>query len=269
MEKERAVWYEDSRKLLLYGGLILFCGTIIISAMPWLFTQKDWGFSGNAATGVIGDTIGGITSPFVSLLGSGLVFLTLLAQVRANSLVNDRLDREEAEKAISQVRTELQQLIEEFRYDVNSKTLKGYKAFVNYQSEIWKNLAKEELKIDGNYYKYVSIIQLLNQLITEISSGKLSSKSRAFHRMLMNDRFDYLFGQYIPIGQPIFIGTKFLPSYATIISQWSLLGHFRDSLNDRVNSEILLQQLEDEVAKTKTWGYLYYRILRFFIKKKD
>lgn len=69
--------------------LILIIIVIIIVA-PWLLTFTVFADRFNySSTGQIGDTIGGITAPFINGLAAILVFITFREQVKANKLLKD------------------------------------------------------------------------------------------------------------------------------------------------------------------------------------
>lgn len=73
---------------------------LVIFIAPWLFTRAsffDFDFEG---TGQIGDTIGGITAPFVNLLAAFLVYKSFTAQIKAN--VDQRNNHNEQIKLIRQ-----------------------------------------------------------------------------------------------------------------------------------------------------------------------
>ena len=57
---------------IILGGLLVF---VLIA--PALFTQIGTLIEFNDKSGVIGDTIGGITAPFVNLFAAILVYLSL------------------------------------------------------------------------------------------------------------------------------------------------------------------------------------------------
>ncbi|MCF1420313.1 putative phage abortive infection protein [Mangrovimonas futianensis] len=62
---------------------------VLLMLLPIAFSQFSSGVS-FMDTGQIGDTIGGITAPFLSFFGSILVFLALKAQIDANQLINEQ-----------------------------------------------------------------------------------------------------------------------------------------------------------------------------------
>lgn len=79
---------------------IYYCVAILCFVLafitPILFTGQDYThFSSN--TGFIGDTIGGLTAPFLSLGGSILVFAALKAQIDANKAVQDQFVSQQKE----------------------------------------------------------------------------------------------------------------------------------------------------------------------------
>lgn len=73
--------------------IILF-SVILMLIMPWLFT-RDFGLVSFEGKGNIGDTIGGITSPIVGLLGAILVYKALQAQISANNLLKTQFDKQQ------------------------------------------------------------------------------------------------------------------------------------------------------------------------------
>lgn len=64
-------------------------GVIVILVLPWLFT-RNLGLPSFKDSGSIGDTIGGVTAPFLNFFGAILVYLALRAQIDANSGIKDQ-----------------------------------------------------------------------------------------------------------------------------------------------------------------------------------
>jgi hypothetical protein len=70
--------------LLIIGIIILFLPPILTRAtLIELFDYSD--------TGQIGDTISGITAPFINAIGAILVFFAFKEQIRANELIKEQL----------------------------------------------------------------------------------------------------------------------------------------------------------------------------------
>ncbi|PKP03971.1 MAG: hypothetical protein CVU11_06320 [Bacteroidetes bacterium HGW-Bacteroidetes-6] len=82
---------KEIREILGRAKWLLLVGGLVILIMPFILTghyfHERFNFS---ETGQIGDTIGGITAPFMNLIGAFLVFFALQAQVsqRVNSKPN-------------------------------------------------------------------------------------------------------------------------------------------------------------------------------------
>ena len=71
--------------LTIIGLLILMIPVILVEG-PSIISFKN--------TGQIGDTIGGITAPFLSFFGAILVYFTLRAQIKANEKIQDQFDEQ-------------------------------------------------------------------------------------------------------------------------------------------------------------------------------
>jgi len=106
---------EDKRKeitkIIGRAKWLLLVGGVVILIMPFLLTSEYFHerFNFND-TGQIGDTIGGITAPFMNLIGAFLVFYALLAQVKANELIQDQIDKDNEEKECENEGQNLNQL---------------------------------------------------------------------------------------------------------------------------------------------------------------
>lgn len=87
-------------------GLILFLALVCICMLPYLFTK--YRFLDFTETGQIGDTIGGIMSPFVGILAAVLAFMAFWIQYLAN---------EEQRIAIDENKTEIQK--QQLRYEID------------------------------------------------------------------------------------------------------------------------------------------------------
>jgi len=67
-------------------GIIILCIPIILTQFSTLFSFEN--------TGEIGDTIGGITAPFLSFFGSILVYLALKSQIDANKEFKEQFEKQ-------------------------------------------------------------------------------------------------------------------------------------------------------------------------------
>ncbi|AEA42329.1 putative phage abortive infection protein [Fluviicola taffensis] len=80
-----------------YSNIIMMILLIIIGILfiPWIFSNSI--FNSYGKSNEIGDTIGGITAPFINGLSAVLVYLAFNAQVEANKLVNDQFQLQQIE----------------------------------------------------------------------------------------------------------------------------------------------------------------------------
>ncbi len=79
--KKNAKWW-------MYGG------TFLVLVAPFLLS-RDIGLPPfTQGTASVGDTIGGITSPIVGIMGAVLVYYALLAQIEANKQINDQFQEQ-------------------------------------------------------------------------------------------------------------------------------------------------------------------------------
>lgn len=76
---------------------ILIAGITTIS-LPYIFTRSGVVQFTND-TGVIGDTIGGITAPFLGFFGSLLVYFALKAQIEANDEIKEQFKQQQIDSA--------------------------------------------------------------------------------------------------------------------------------------------------------------------------
>lgn len=67
--------------VLLTSFLIFIIG---VGFLPYLFTSRSWFGIDFSSTGQVGDTIGGITGPFIAIASAFLVFIAFWVQYKAN-----------------------------------------------------------------------------------------------------------------------------------------------------------------------------------------
>lgn len=83
--------------------LLLLIAVIILVA-PYLFTfGAIWGHWDFSKTGQIGDTIGGITAPFMSAVATVVVFAAFKVQVKANQMFKQQQNIQSIESLISKL----------------------------------------------------------------------------------------------------------------------------------------------------------------------
>lgn len=83
-----------------YQHLSVFIGIVLLFVSPFLLSLTSfWDKFDFSNTGQIGDTIGGITSPFIGLIGAILVYRSFKEQIKANQIQMKYIENE-AQKSI-------------------------------------------------------------------------------------------------------------------------------------------------------------------------
>lgn len=90
---------------------------ILICFLPYLFT-RDFDIISFNDTGNIGDTIGGVTAPFLSFFGSILVFLALKAQIDANEEIKLQFQKQNQDQLFFRLIDNLHNRITNYSFNI-------------------------------------------------------------------------------------------------------------------------------------------------------
>lgn len=123
--------------------LIFFLGVVlIIFCIPLLLTNSWFYIKDFTVTGNIGDTIGGITAPFLSVLGSVLVFIAFKEQVKANNLVQKQFIQQNFDQLFFRLMDNQQVKI--LNYSINAnKEYKSFEALDYLNKQLLKEMNKQ------------------------------------------------------------------------------------------------------------------------------
>ena len=190
----------------------LVAGILCILITPFLLTGQHFLERFNfSETGQIGDTIGGITAPFMSLIGAFLVFYALNAQVKANELIQDQIEKDNDERECENEGQNLNQLYSYLTENIATfhfKTLpiallkntdnieteiefKGGEAFYHLFSQIRCHYhgSQEELRSFQSVSELLSILKIMDLLLDKLKNTK--SKNKEILYTLVRHIFDY------------------------------------------------------------------------------
>lgn len=169
---------------------VVFC--VVIVVLPYILAHV-FGFSLNE-TSQVGGTVGGITAPFIGILGSVLVFFTLRAQINANAQVQRQLRKRESSayqernfsnllKVFDHVKNDLDQteFIDEMgshSFQSTSDVLRGRYAL----SGLWLDIQKYHCRTSNDedsfrpygYPVLVGALRLLSKISVDLSTNRLS-----------------------------------------------------------------------------------------------
>jgi len=201
--------------------IFLIVGILFVILSPFIFT-RPFGVFNFTDTGTIGDTIGGITAPITSLLGSILVYFALKAQIDANKLIQDQIEGQKNEELIRKKNQYLSEQINIVRMDINEFTYtykenstssdSNIKQKFNYSGsdaiyEFIKSLPRYGKHDDADDLKnpklieLISLMQIINSLFDKIESSEISLDDKNFFKSLL----DYQFSSKI---KPAFIANE-------------------------------------------------------------
>lgn len=99
--------------------IALAIGIILIILAPYILTRSFGLIEFNDSTGVVGDTIGGITGPICSLLGSLLIYFALKAQIDANKLIYDQFEHQKIQEKYHKLSSYITEQIKLIREDIH------------------------------------------------------------------------------------------------------------------------------------------------------
>ena len=187
--------------LLSIALVVLILGITAIVTVPILFTTSGFSF---AETGDIGDTIGGITAPISSLVGSVLVFLALKGQIVANTITQNQIRDQQLEQ---QRKKELIYVSDLYKYFLTSiqnfetKYYKGHKAIMKVMSSLAdseRNQAHDENRLYyGAAAELYSILKVGKLFLEQINKCKLEEHDKRYFKELVRHHYDSFIVPYL------------------------------------------------------------------------
>jgi hypothetical protein len=147
--------------------LVLFACAIL--TLPWLLTRTWVSVIDFSSTGQIGDTIGGITAPFVGLLSALLIYRAFVVQVKANTIQNRNSEFAIALKLIDDLEARLIDDNNPFEYTDGEITTPSDKAQFSEIVRLFNGIRKYRV-----YYKQkiVLMIKQINYFMKYVKSSK-------------------------------------------------------------------------------------------------
>jgi len=189
-------------RLLRIAFIVLMAGVVIMLLAPAFLTFGA--FSSFKTTGQIGDTIGGITAPISSLVGSILVFLALKGQVLANQITQQQIREQQQEEMRKKEIVYISDLYKYFIDHFNAfqtKYYNGHRAMM----KVLKSLADSESKDahdDSRLYygttgQLFSILQLGTLFLDQLHKSGLEKDDKSYFKRLMRHHYDSFILPYL------------------------------------------------------------------------
>ncbi|MGN7514483.1 MAG: hypothetical protein ACTHOM_08915 [Allomuricauda sp.] len=190
-KKPKKYYHLKPWEIIVIVGLVLFAFTA-----PYLFTQFSMGPSFENS-GEIGDTIGGLTAPFINLAAGFLVYKSFTAQIQANLDQRRNHDKqmrlirkEQALSSLSYLFKEIESII-----DDNEEKHKATKGTIRYMI---RTLESFDIALNNterpNYQEYIKrkerlIANQLGKSISVVGSNINHLKVLTNHVLNFNDEF--------------------------------------------------------------------------------
>ena len=186
--------YKKKARTILWIGVAIACLFPAILSLDSFVSFFDF-----TQTGPIGDTIGGTTAPFISLIGAILVYYALIAQIDANVLLKKQIDDDKKFQIVSEQYRYLEQNVNAFKFkdfltgiefDPSAIEESGSRAFHSLFSRIeCFHGTDEELLEDPAVAEMYSILEIMHQLLVQMKEQ--DREDMLMIRTLIKHLFDY------------------------------------------------------------------------------
>jgi len=181
--------------------MVLIVGVICMALAPLLFIMSEYSF---AETGDLGDTIGGITAPISSLVGSILVFLALRGQIVANKFTQKQIRDQKVEE---QMKKEVSYISDLYKYLLNSiqtyetKYYKGHRAIMKVMSLLAeserKNAHEEGQLYYGTAAELYGILKLGKLFLEQVNKSRIDEHDKHYFKELVKHHYDSFIVPYL------------------------------------------------------------------------
>jgi len=128
--------------------IIILINIIVIILSPWLFTRYS-GILNFTETGQIGDTLGGITAPFLNILNAFLIFLAFQEQKNANQLLKNQIEIEKNRDLVK-----LKGIKNLILYDLEHRIKPNAKKIIPETRTAIDNLDSEEIQVSLDHIDF-------------------------------------------------------------------------------------------------------------------
>lgn len=196
IKPESRGWIDKLLDSTWTGVILIAAACLLIGFMPYLISQKNlFGFS-FLQTGPIGDTIGGITAPFVGILGAVLVYLTLRAQIQANDQIRKQIRAQEITADQQRNFSNLLEIYNHVKNDLDQITVTqtsgtsvnpqqivvsrgpALKALWSRIARSYYNVPEQRREVPEGYRSFLGAMRILAGISSSLSTKSLSDVDR-------------------------------------------------------------------------------------------
>lgn len=181
--------------------MVLFLGLGCMVAAPVLLATSEYSLR---ETSELGNTVGGITAPISSLVGSILVFLALKGQVLANKKTQEQIREQQLEE---QRKKEVTYVADLYKHFVNSvqtfetKYYKGHRAIMRVMSVLANAERKHAHDERRLYYgiaaELYSLLNLGKLFLEQVNKCRLEQHDKRYFKELVKHHYDSFILPYL------------------------------------------------------------------------
>ena len=177
----------NHREADVKGLVIIILGSIFV--LPWLFTILFSSIYNFKETGQIGDTIGGITAPFINGIAAVLIYIAFKEQIKANDLIKEQQYFQYIQQDIHRLENDflkISDILDDLRLSL-SQSNRIFNNFVDEQ-QVYYSVRKDSL----NRAIYISTIFIqLAEIINKMENDKnfMFNKLRLLYVIMYQDYF--------------------------------------------------------------------------------
>jgi hypothetical protein len=163
-------------------GFVLF----LFSAIYLVIKPAIWASYDLTDTGQIGDTIGGITAPFINLLGAILVFVSFLEQNKANKLLSEQNTFVLFHELYKDLKSDFNNLCFSSSAIKNGKEYYGKKAFSLFTNTLEKRIDSQSFPKNSFFDEVVFLIGNITIFINTIETSNIDDTQKKYILKLLH-----------------------------------------------------------------------------------
>jgi hypothetical protein len=203
-----------------------------IMILPIIFTRSI-NLIDFSSTGSIGETIGGITAPFMSFFGSILVYLALKSQIEANDEIKNQFYKQKEDESNDFIFSNYKERINLIISEINSFN-------ISFHDNSLISSVQKLPSLQGKKYNFVGI-QAINLFLIEYFRLKTESEANEKKEFTINNSY-----------QAIFLSIN------------NMIGLFYRTHFEIINCKL---DVEDKIELEELLKYTYYSKLNYFIEQ--
>ena len=161
--------------LLGFGFILFLFGSILAIISPRIWPAYDL-----TDTGQIGDTIGGITSPFINLLGALLVFISFKEQNKANKIQSEQNSFNLLHELFKELKIEFSNLTFSTKKVNDSKIYNGAKAQSVFIKILTSRIENKDFPKNSFFKEYLFLMGNITIFIDIVDESTATEKEKKY-----------------------------------------------------------------------------------------